>query len=361
MNKPEITLITLDYPPERGGVARYLGNLVNVAQGRIEVLVPENHAVDGPGEVRTIRMFRKVWPSWWPTVSLMRKSKKEKRVIFISHVFPLGTAAWLSRLSGGPEYVVFFHGLDIKLAATGWKKWLLRRICRNAKALFTNSEATKAELMKVVGEIEVTVMTPGAEPREIVDRATARRRLGVDSETPIVLSLTRLVPRKGIDASLHALARIQAKQEVDYVVIGDGPDRERLEKLAVEHRTKVRWIKDADDEEKWLWYAAADVFLLPVREEENDMEGFGIVYLEAAQAGIPAIAGRSGGAGEAVRDGYTGLLVKPISIDEIEEAVMRLLDDRDLAHRLGTQGRERVSKDFSWKDRWETLYARCRQ
>ncbi len=358
MTKPEITILTLDYPPEHGGVARFLGNLTRESAGRIEVIVPMGHALEGPGAVKAAKMLRRVWPHWWPMVRLARGLKT--KTVFVSHVFPLGTAVWLARLSGGPEYAILFHGLDIKLADNAWKRWLLRRISKKAKALFSNSEATKLELLKNVPNAEVTVITPGIEPRETIPKQEARRKLDLDGETPIVLSVTRLVPRKGVDASLHAIARIQAKRQAEYVVIGDGPDGERLEKLAVEHRTKVRWIKDADDDEKWLWYAAADVFLLPVREEERDMEGFGIVYLEAALAGLPSIAGRSGGAGEAVRDGYTGLLVKPTSIDEIESAVLRLLDDKELQVRLGKQGRDRALKDFKWADRWEEMKNRLR-
>ncbi|MBI5655238.1 glycosyltransferase family 4 protein [Candidatus Uhrbacteria bacterium] len=353
-----ITLVTLDYPPDRGGVARFLGNLVGESDGAMKVLVPEGHATDGPGKISAVKMFRQAWPRWWPMVPEIHKLKREAAIVFVSQVFPVGTAAWISKLWGGPEYVVLFHGLDLKLANSAWKRWLLRRICGGAKALFTNSRATLDELKKSVQSAEAIVMTPGIEKLHVPTRGEARRNLGLDPEKEVVLSVTRLVPRKGIDVSLHAMARIQAKRDVEYVVIGNGPDKERLQKTAEESRTVVRWITDADDQEKWLWFAAADIFLLPVREEENDMEGFGIVYLEAALAGVPSIAGKSGGAGEAVKNDATGLLVKPNSIDEIEEAVLRLLDDKELAVKLGSQGRERALMDFKWEERWRLLSSR---
>jgi len=352
MPKADITLLTLDYPPHFGGVARFLGNLVRESGGTMRVIVPADHALDGPGNVVVKPLFWALWPRWWPMVKLARRLKNETRVLFVSHVFPVGTAAWLSRLTGGPEYAILFHGLDIKLANSVWKRWLLRRICRKAKAIFTNSRATQDELRKLAPWVQTTVMTPGIEAQAVPTREEARHELGLNPQTDIVLTVTRLVPRKGVDLALHAMARIQQHRDVEYVVLGDGPDKARLQRMADECRTRTRWIKDADDAEKWLWYAASDIFLLPVREDKDDMEGFGIAYLEAALAGIPSIAGKSGGAGEAVRHEYSGLLVNPKSIDEIEAAVERLLTNPELRLRLGRQGRQRALRDFRWEDRW---------
>lgn len=352
MPKADITLVTLDYPPQVGGVARYLGNLVVQSNGKMRVIVPADHAADGPGEVMTRNFFWAGWPKWWPLVSLIRNCRTETPIVLVSHVLPVGTAAWVARLLGGPEYAVLFHGLDIKLARGRWKRWLLKRISGGAKTLFTNSRATHDALRKIAPQLSALVVTPGIEPHVVRPRAEARQTLGLDPQAEIVLSVSRLVPRKGIDLALHALARIQKKRDVEYVVLGDGPDKNRLQALAEEHRTKVRWVSGASDEEKWLWYAAADVFLLPVREESDDMEGFGIVYLEAALAGLPSVAGKSGGTGEAVKHEETGLLANPKSIDDVEAAVERLLADPDLRAKLGSAGRERALRDFRWEDRW---------
>lgn len=352
MSKAKITLITLDYPPQMGGVARYLGNLVDHSAGAIKVMVPADHPAGGVNGVVPKPLFWALWPKWWPIARMSWNMERGTGIILVSHVFPVGTAVWISKMLGGPDYAVLFHGLDLKLASSVWKRWLLKRICGKAKALFTNSRATQGELLKLVPQAQATVVTPGIDERSIVGKDEARRRLNLDQQAKIVLSVTRLVPRKGIDLALHALSRLQTRRNVEYVVLGDGPDRTRLESEAQESRTKVRWIIGADDTEKWLWYAAADVFLLPVREEEQDMEGFGIVYLEAALAGLPSVAGKSGGAGEAVRHESTGLLVNPKSIDEVEAAVEQLLSDAELRHRLGAAGRKRALQDFCWADRW---------
>ncbi len=344
MPTPDFTLITLDYPPDQGGVARYLGNLVLVSQGGINVIHDE------------LRFFRRRWPKWWPLVGLCRSVVRTNRsIILVSHVLPVGTAALISKMFGGPEYAVIFHGLDIRLAHSVWKKFLLRRICRRAKALIANSQATKHDLLKLAPKVRISVITPGVEEKNLLSKKEARNRLGLNQDKKIVLSVGRLVRRKGFDMSLKAMAEIQKKHEVDYVILGHGSDLEKLERIAAENKTKVRWLLNAGDEEKWLWYFAADVFLLPVRDEDCDVEGFGIVYLEAGMAGVPSIAGQSGGASEAVRHERTGLLVNPNSSKEIVEAIDVLLSDDVKRETLGKQARDRVLKEFQWKERWDKL------
>jgi phosphatidylinositol alpha-1,6-mannosyltransferase len=350
MQKAKVVLLTLDYPPERGGVAAYLGNLVSHSNGWIRVIVEKTHDRSGPGAVVEKELVRTAWPKWWPMVGVIRSLDREMESVLVSHIFPVGTAAWISRLWGGPSYVILVHGLDIRLARTFWKKWLLRRICHSAKSVVANSETTKVDLLKLVSGLRVRVITPGVERREVLSRGEARMKLSIDPADRLVVSLARLVTRKGIDVALEAIGRVQRKQSTRYVVIGDGPDLNRLEKVAEESRTEVTWLRAASDDEKWMWLAAADVFLLPVRDEGNSVEGFGIVFLEAALAGIPAIAGKSGGAGEAVRHERTGLLVRPTSVDEVAAAVLRLLNDPAEREKLGGEAQHRVLKDFRWED-----------
>jgi phosphatidylinositol alpha-1,6-mannosyltransferase len=359
----KITLITIDYPPQRGGVARYLAELVKTSQGEMEVIVPSvipakagiqdeknsSHGMDSRlrGNDKRIR--------WWTLVPLCLKQKG--KTILVSHVFPVGTAAWISRLLGGPEYAVLFHGMDLRQVNGGIKKWILKQICQNAKALYMNSHSTRKDALKRIPQFRPmpVVITPGAESIAFLARQDARRKLAVDQDIPIVISIARLVPRKGIDMALRAMARIQKDRDVSYVVIGDGPDRERLLSIAEENKTHVTWIRDASDEEKWVWLAAADVFVLPVRDEGDDVEGFGIVFLEAALASIPSIAGNSGGASEAVLEGETGFLVDPHSVDEIAAGIEKVIWHEELRDQLGKRGRSRALHEFDWKDRWQTI------
>lgn len=357
MPKADVVLLTLDYPPERGGVARYLGNLVAAAYGRMRVIVEKRHLIDGPGVVENVELFRSAWPKWWPMIQVIRDLSKQQRetTLVLSHVFPVGTAAWIARMFGGPAYVVIVHGMDLRLVQSLWKRWILRRICQKALAVMANSEMTKAAAVALVPGLRVRVLTPGVEGRPSPDRALARRRLSIDEDVQLVVSVGRLVTRKGIDLALRAMSRIQKHRDVQYVVVGDGEDLPRLEKMAVDCRARVTWVRNATDEEKWLWLEAADIFLLPTRDEGESVEGFGIAFLEAAMAGIPVVAGDSGGVSEAVRHERTGLLVKPTSIDDIEQAVMRLLGDPEFRQKLGHEARERVLTDFRWEDRVAVL------
>ncbi len=344
MKTPSICLVTLDYPPETGGVARYLGSLVHASDGGIEVVTSSDE-----------RMFWPLWPKWWPLVHLIRRRRKMDQVVLVSHVFPVGTAAWIARLLEGPEYAVLCHGLDVRLARGIWKRFLLRKICRDAKAVFAASEATKRSLLALAPQAKVTVITPGVEAIEGLNKADARTRLGLAQESQIVLSVARLIPRKGIDIALKAVAAVQKERPFMYAVLGDGPDASRVQAIAEEVGADVTWLGKADEMTLSAWYAAADIFLLPVRDTGDDVEGFGIVYLEAAMHRLPSIAGKSGGASEAVVDGETGILVDPNDVDAVAGALRDLLADEDTREVLGAQGRVRAQRDFHWRERWEKM------
>ena len=342
MNKAKFTLYTLDYPPNRGGVASYLFNLVRASEGGI--LVRSNIE----------RSFWKIWPKWVPVVFKMKKEPKG-RIILVSHVLPLGTAAWISKTFGGPDYAVIFHGLDIRNARAGWKKWLLQMICSKANQLIVNSNSTKQSLSSLLGESskEIKILHPALPINDQISLNQKNLTLPFHSKQKgekIILSICRLVPRKGIDMAIRAMKGVNAR----YVVIGDGPDKDRLESIAKSEGVPVEFIGDVNDYEKNEWLKIADVFLLPVRDEGDDVEGFGIVYLEAAAASIACIAGKSGGAIEAVNHNETGIHVDPENVEEIRAAITDLLEDEEKRTGFGKAGRVWATK-FSWKDNWKKL------
>ncbi|MEI7512784.1 MAG: glycosyltransferase family 4 protein [Candidatus Uhrbacteria bacterium] len=354
-NRNRIALVTLDYPPERGGVARYLGNLVEESKGEIDVFVNETHRAMGPGHVEAVKMFVSGWPSWWPMVKLIRDLRQKKYThVLVSHALPCGTAAMLARFSGGLPYVVLMHGLDVRLAmGSAWKRFLLTRILKNAELVIANSQIVSDEISHVVPSIKPMMLTPGVESRTFPSRENVRNSFGLAPEIFQVLSVTRLVPRKGLDRLIQSIALLP--QDVHLTIIGDGQDLERLRSLASNLGERVRFLTNIEDAERDAWYAASDAFALPVRDEGNDVEGFGIVFLEAALAGLPTIAGNSGGAVEAVVDEKTGLHVDPNDIQMIAGAISRLRGDVELRSRLGEAGKARAARDFRWEDRWGKL------
>lgn len=353
----KIALVTLDYPPERGGVARYLGNLVSAAAGEIDVFVNTTHPTTGPGKVFALPMFVTGFFPWWPMIWQIRQLKKRGYdLVLVSHALPVGTAAWVAQLMGGLPYIVLLHGLDLRLAVRSKRKsWLVSRILRSANRVLTNSQFVANEVRSFVPSVQPHVLTPGVEAMTFEDRATARQKCKLSPEAFVILVVTRLVPRKGIDQVLAALKDLPVPASC--VIIGDGQDAERLGRLAWEYgvQERVTFLSHAADEERNRWYAAADVFVLPVRDEGNDVEGFGIVYLEAALAGLPIIAGKSGGASEAVEEGVTGVFVDPLDPAQIASALKNLYDHPAERERLGFAGRERALRDFQWKDRWLAL------
>lgn len=342
MKTPKIALVTIDYPPMTGGIARFLSSLVAVSDGEIRVLSPSDTA-----------LLWSLWPRWWPMVKIIRT--RLEPLVFVSHIFPIGTAAFIAKCLGGPEYALLCHGLDVRLVRGIWKRTLFRIMCHGAKAIFAASEATKREILLHVPDAKVTVMTPGIDAKDQIEKNTARKRLGLLMDEPIILSVTRLVERKGIDTAIRAIARVQAETSCMYAVIGEGADSERLKIIEKETGAQVHWLGAVDEETKALWYAAADIFLLPVRDTGNDMEGFGIVYLEAAMAGLPSIAGKSGGASEAVLDGKTGIVIEPENVHAVTTAISELIHDTEKRVVLGKSGRERALREFQWKDRWALL------
>ncbi len=319
-------------------MARYLGNLVAASSGELDVFI------EAPAT-----------KNWRPAIWFIRSLKtRGYATVLISHLLPLGTAAWIARFFGGPRYAVLIHGLDLRLAmASPRKAWLARRVLRGAKAVIANSEFTRQEIETFDPHLKPIVLTPGAEPMLLPDRVIARTSLGIRNDEFIILSVCRLVARKGVDHLIEALASLPVNARL--VVVGDGPDLSRLQELARLANGRVTFIQNTTDDERNAWYASADIFALPIREEGKDVEGFGIVFLEAAQAGLPVVAGKSGGVHEAVVDQKTGLLVDPNDVAAIAQALNQLIHDQGLRARLGEAGKTRVEKDFQWKDRWERL------
>ncbi len=353
----KIALVTLDYPPERGGVARYLGNLVEASRGSIEVFVPEYHIPSGPGKVQNVPFFASGPVPWRPLIwHLYQLKKRGYDLVLVSHALPVGTAAWLARLMGGLPYVVLLHGLDVRLAMRSWHKtWILRRLLRVARLTLTNSRFVADEIKLLVPNLAPQVLTPAVESLAFPDRTEARHDLHISDEACIVLSVTRLVPRKGIDLLLQAMPHLPSRLRL--VVIGDGEDAGRLGQISEERglSDRVTFLSRITDEERNRWYAAADLFAMPTRDEGTDVEGFGIVYLEAALAGLPIVAGRSGGAPEAIEEGVTGRLVDTDRVEHLVAVIQDLYDHPVERERLGRAGRARALRDFRWGDRWQTL------
>jgi phosphatidylinositol alpha-1,6-mannosyltransferase len=346
-------IITLDYPPERGGIARYLGELVNASGKDVEVVVPAAHGIEGPGNIMPKEMFRSMWPRWWPIVGVCKRAKDRASKIIVSHILPVGTAAMISRWFGGPPFILICHGLDVRLAAeTFFRRHLFLFICWTADCVVANSKSTAKFIQKITGT-RAKIITPAVNDMTFLDKKEARVRLGIPEDDHVILCVGRLIERKGAATAIEAVKQLPTSERIQLVIIGDGPELHRIRELAMGSHHRIRIITNASDEHVREWYAAANVFCLPVKEMTDDVEGFGIVFLEAALAGLPCIAGKTGGAVEAVVDRETGILVDPFDAREVAQALTLLLGDPEKQKEMGNNGRTRVLKDFRWVDRWE--------
>lgn len=364
--KTAVLLATLDYPPARGGVASYLKNLAECfPPERMIVLAPEQgdtHALDvtAPFPVYRRRLLsRLVRPRWllalyW-TDWLVRKERPAH--LLVSHLLPMGEVAWLMKKRHGLPYTVIVHGMDVGMALTGssLKRERAKRVIAGAERIVANSAYT-AHLVAALGAgpDKTMVVRPSPNfPLTVQPDAAAAASLRVEHGLAgrfVLLTVQRLVARKGAADVLKALAAMPVGERPAFVVAGDGPELDSLKKRVVELDlgADVVFVGAKDDKTVRDWFAACDAFVMVPKSLGADVEGFGIVYLEAGLFGKPVIGSRAGGVPDAVVNGETGLLVNPGHTVELVAAIRRLMEEPGLAARLGERGRKRVIEQYGW-------------
>ena len=359
----KILLVTIDFWPKIGGVANYYFNLCrHLEKDRIVVLTQRNGEQILP-PAQSFKIYRKnlvagrgIWPRWlpmlWQIWQVVRKEKVE--LIWVGEVLPSGTAIYfLSKFLKLP-YIVSCHGNDILQAEKfRRKKKLAEKILRGAKWVTVNSQYT-GELVKSLGvsRDKIKVVHPGVTSINQEQSAfQSGGQAGGRKSKKILLSIGRLVERKGFDKVIEALPKVWQKlPDLVYALIGSGEDEKRIKNLIDKgNQDKIIFInKKISDEEKWAWFEQCAVFIMVPRADGDDTEGFGIVYLEANSFGKPVIAGNVGGVPDAVEDGVSGLLVNPENEDEIAGAIIKLFCDDNLREKLGRQGKARAEEKFNW-------------
>jgi phosphatidylinositol alpha-1,6-mannosyltransferase len=276
-------------------------------------------------------------------------------IVHCGRALPEGVAAWLSRHVGGPQYICWAHGEDIATANQSREfTWLMTQVYRRAAANIANSRST-AGMLEALGITpdRIHIVYPGVDVhrfRPQNDGSEIRARFAADGRV-ILLSVGRLQRRKGHDLAIEAVSRLPSGLPVSYLIVGDGAERARLEELVAQHRLqdRVHFLGEVQPRDLPLYYAACDVFLLPNRIDNGDVEGFGIVFLEAAATGRPAIGGRSGGVPEAVLDRETGVLVSGTDAGELAATIQDLASSRAKREAMGVAGRDRVCRSFTWE------------
>jgi phosphatidylinositol alpha-1,6-mannosyltransferase len=278
-------------------------------------------------------------------------------MIHSARCLPEGLMALALRYLCGVPYACYVHGEDVNSASTSRElAWLVRRVLRGAEFLIPNSRNTAAILRDEwdMPEGRIRLLYPGVDTRRFVPAArdkVLRARLGWH-DRPVVLTVGRLQKRKGQDQLIRALMQIRkVVPDVLYAVVGDGDERQPLERLVCLEKMHhhVQFLGEVNDDDLIRCYQQCDLFVLPNREEAaRDIEGFGMVLLEAQACGKPVVAGSSGGTAETMRIPQTGRVVCCDGPDALAALVTELLVDSSLRARMGEAARHCVVERFDW-------------
>ncbi|MGK2880674.1 MAG: glycosyltransferase family 4 protein [Mycobacterium sp.] len=359
-----ILLVTNDFPPRPGGIQSYLEELVSqlTAHHTVTVYAPRwkgAYAYDGAAAFEVVRHPTTLMVPE-PRVdarmrSLIRKSDID--AVWFGAAAPLALLADRARSAGAHRIVASTHGHEVGWSMLPLARSVLRRIgtdtdvvtyvSQYTRGRFASAFGPRAALEPLPAGVDVERFRPDPAARR---ELRARYRLG---ERPTVVCVSRLVPRKGQDMLIKSLPEIRRRVAgAVLLIVGGGPFRDELHTLAkqVGVEDHVTFTGSVAWSELPAHHAVADVFAMPCRTRGSglDVEGLGIVFLEASATGVPVVAGRSGGAPETVRDNETGLVVDGRSVDAIADAVSALLADPDRARATGAAGRQWTVENWQW-------------
>ena len=358
MTPRRILIATQTFPPDLGGMEELTGGLATA-------LAAEGHAVEvfadrirsgraelsAPGFVLHRFGGPRPWRRWRKRMAIARALSGGPPSALIAESWKSVEA--LPRAPGGTPLLVLAHGMEFPPDVTPGKAERIRAALARATSVAANSRYTLGLLAPhMPTRTRCAVVPPPIPPQPDPSPAElAAVRALTGDEGPVLLTLARLEPRKGIDMVIRAVAGLAATHpKLSLLVAGDGPDKDRLVSLAASAgiAQRVRFLGRVDAGMKAALFRSADLFAMPTRREGASVEGFGIVYLEAAWHGLPALAGREGGAADAVADGETGVLCDGADPRAVEDAIAALLADRAALRAMGARASGRVRTGFLW-------------
>lgn len=361
---PRTLLVTNDFPPTIGGIQSYLRDFVETLPAdEIVVFASTQDAAaaarfDATADYRVVRWSRSVMLPTTATVEAMAATVAEFDIdtVWFGSSAPLGLMAPAARAAGARRVVASTHGHEVGWSMLPGGRAALRRIGDNVDAVTYISDYTAKRLRPAFGPHPDYVALPSGvdvdyfHPFSPAEREKTRRQWGWGAD-PVIVCVSRLVRRKGQDQLIRVMPEIRRRHpRARLVIVGDGPDRARLRRLAHPEREAVEFTGAVTRDEVRDLTAAADVAAMPARTRFSglDVEGLGIVYLEAQAAGVPVVAGSSGGAPETVRDKETGFVVSGRDREELTAAVDTLLGDDGLRAAFGARGREVAVREWAW-------------
>lgn len=377
---PKILLVSERFPPVWGGSRMYYYEVFRrFPPGEVRILtknVEGGAAFDAKETLDISRHFQS-----WENADYRTLTKYPGYIAYLGaelvragadlvhsgDAWPAGVFALAAKSFFGVPFVHYSHGEDqTQVARSKYRTHVLQAIFDQAEIVVANSRFTY-DLLRERGipAEKIRLITPGVDHARFskpCETADLREKYGLAGKR-VVLTVARFEPRKGFDTTLRALHALSAKHpDVVYVMVGKGIDKPRIVGLVDElgMKERVRFAEGISSEDLVRHYALGDVFILANRGFTDefgqlDVEGFGMVFLEANCQGKPVIGGRSGGTVDAVEHGVTGFLCDPDSVESFQQALDTLLSDPALAKRMGEAGRERAKRDFSWDTRAEQI------
>ena len=368
-----ILLLTNDFPPRRGGIQSYLEQFANrlAAAGEHELVVyaPQWKGADAYDLAAPFSVVRHPGTLMLPEPGVDRRMRRliadhGIETVWFGAAAPLTLLGPRARAAGAHHVLACTHGHEVGWSMLPGARTALRRIGNDADVITYVSQYTRGRFASAFGpRARLEHLPSGVDAdhfRPDPDaRTELRARYGL-GERPVVVCISRLVPRKGQDMLITAWPDIRRRVNgATLVIVGGGPYAETLHRLAADNGVgaDVVFTSGVAGEELPGHYAMADVFAMPCRTRGGglDVEGLGIVFLEASAAGVPVVAGDSGGAPETVRDGKTGRVIDGRAHDQVVEAITGLLADPAAARQMGAAGRDWVRRDWNWDSLTERL------
>jgi phosphatidylinositol alpha-1,6-mannosyltransferase len=369
--RTKVLVLTENFPPKSGGSGRWFWELYSRLPKEDYIIVTDtvdNSAIDSQINHTVIRIplksaewgFKSVTGLgfYWRTAIQVRKLIKEHGItqIHCGRVIHEGVIAWLVSLFTEVQFVCYIHGEDIETAATSREHSLMvKQVCAKADMLICNSENSQHIARRLNYDVGNTVVLhPGADCERFIpvpsddDFKTHMEW----AEHSVILTVGRLQARKGHDKMIAAMPTILAAHpKTLYCIIGDGDQKPRLLGLVKELQLadNVIFLNEISDEQMIKCYQQCDIFILPNRTIANDIEGFGMVLVEAQACGKVVIAGDSGGTAETMLPEQTGFIIDCTKPDVIASKINHLLSDTALAKSMGARGVEFVNDMFDWK------------
>jgi phosphatidylinositol alpha-1,6-mannosyltransferase len=380
--RTRILVLTDSFLPHSGGSREYYNNiyrnLVDLGDSEVTILTKKMPGWEEFDRLASKEFFR-IKRRYKPLASLKYQElpkglgpfldatwhalRYSPSIVHVGDLYPPGVIAMTLKKIFGLPYVAYCHGEEVTQTENyRYQPRVRNQIYRCADAVVANSEFARQNLLRLgVQERRIYKITPGVDcarfrpippSKELVDSYKLKDKI-------VILTVARLIPRKGHKIALEAFAKISKEiPDAHYLIVGTGPEEPRLYKIVqdFELNDRVTFAGHVAAEQLPAIYGLCDLMLMPNRQDEGgDVEGFGMVFLEANAAGKPVIGGRTGGTVEAIINEVTGFLVDPNNPDEVAGILRRLLLDRLLRIKVGEAGAKRARTDFSWKTRADVL------